>query len=75
MSRLMDYFNEVDKNAAVRAAHQLDPTGSMSRFGLAENEQDAVISGDFKQLAGAVGIVSDEISQLQVIHVPQTIVN
>ena len=73
MSRLMEYFNEVDKNAVMFAAHQMDPAASMARFGLNAGEQEAVVSGDYTRLAGAVGIALDKSAQLQVLVVPQTI--
>ena len=73
MSRLMEYFSEVDKNAIMRAAHQIDPSASMTKFGLTAREQAAVVSGDAFQLAEAVGENAGQIAKLQVMHVPNTI--
>lgn len=85
MSRLMAYFNEVDKNAVMRAAHLSEPEASMSKFGLTVAEQVAVLSGEFEKLAGAMGTPADRLpalvipqtigvfGQLPAIHVPQSI--
>ncbi len=73
MSRLMKYFNEVDMNAAMRIAHQMTPLASMSKFGLTPSEQDAVMSGELAQLAGAIGISQDKFGQLPAMEVPQSL--
>lgn len=70
MTNLLEYFNVVDKNAVVRAAHQADPAASMSAFGLSIDEQNAVLSGNTHTLAEALGIDSAEIP---VVHVPNTV--
>lgn len=70
MSRLMAYFNEVDRNASMRIAHQMQPVENMSRFGLSIDEQEAVMSGKFEKLAGAIGIPGDKLPAL---IIPQTI--
>ena len=69
MSKLLDYLNHLDKNADARDAHEADPAGSMTNFGLSQAEQDAVLSGSKQQVADACGI---EVDDLQTLLVPQT---
>jgi len=69
MSKLLDYLNHLDKNADARDAHAADPGGSMTNFGLSQDEQDALMSGDKHQVAGACGIAVED---LAVLVVPQT---
>jgi len=68
----MEYFIEVDRSAVMRAAHQSEPFVSMSQFGLTADEQDALMSGEFGRVAGAIGIDAGK-AQLSVMLVPQTI--
>jgi hypothetical protein len=69
MSNLLDYLNHLDKNADARDAHAADATGSMTNFGLSQDEQDALNSGDKAQIAAACGV---PVENLQVVHVPNT---
>ena len=66
MSKLLDYLNHLDKNADARDAHAADPAGSMTNFGLSQDEQDAVTSGDKQQLADACGIAVQDMPAIQV---------
>lgn len=56
MSKLLDYLNILDKDAAAREAHLQDPIATMKAFGLSSGEQAAVISGNKKSAAVLVGI-------------------
>lgn len=69
MSNLLDYLNHLDKNADARDAHAADATGSMTNFGLSQDEQDALMSGDKQKVADACGI---PVQNLGTIMVPQT---
>jgi len=68
MSKLLDYLNHLDKNADARDAHAADPAGSMTNFGLSQDEQDALMSGDKQRVADACGVA---VQDMPVIHVPQ----
>ena len=70
MSKLLEYINVLDKNAAARAAHHARPAVSMSAFGLTADEQQAVSVGDRQSLANAIGIAHMEMPAL---HVPDTV--
>lgn len=55
MSKLLGYLNLLDTDAAARATHAADPAAAMTRHGLNDAEQGAVLSGDkaaIGQLAG-----------------------
>lgn len=56
MSKLLDYLNILDKDAAAREAHLQDPIAAMKEFGLSGEEQSAVMSGNKKSAAALVGI-------------------
>ena len=62
MSKLLEYMNHSDKNAAARFAHAANPVICMTNFGLTQDEQDAVMSGDKQRVADAIGIALDAIS-------------
>jgi hypothetical protein len=72
MSRLLEYFNEVDRNAVLRTAHHANPTVSMNEFGLIAEECHAVLSGSGELLAEAVGLERDYASKLQSTHIPES---
>lgn len=59
MSKLLDYLNILDKDAAVREAHLQDPIATMKGFGLSDVEQSAILSGSREMLAAAIGISAD----------------
>jgi len=61
MSKLLDYLNHLDKNADARDAHAADPTTAMTNFGLTQDEQDALMSGDRQRVADACGIALDDL--------------
>ena len=59
MSKLLDYLNVLDKDAVAREAHINDPEAAMSAYGLSDDEQAALLSGDKKSVADLLGISSD----------------
>jgi hypothetical protein len=69
MSKLLDYLNTLDKDAAAREAHAKDPKAAMKKFGLTAEEQAALMSGDKKKVADIVGVSADA---LPAIHVSNT---
>ena len=66
MSNLLNYLNTLDKDAAAREAHNLDPQASMSNFGLLDHEQQAVLSGDPQVIARVAGIEVTEMPKVQI---------
>ncbi|WP_295760777.1 hypothetical protein [Undibacterium sp.] len=70
MSKLLDYLNTLDKDAAAREAHAKDPKAAMKKFGLTPEEKAAVMSGDKKKIADLVGVSADA---LPAIHVSNTL--
>jgi hypothetical protein len=69
MSKLLDYINALDKDAAVRTAHAADPVACMTNFGLSADEQDALRSGDRQRIADAIGV---PLQNIQAMHTPLT---
>jgi hypothetical protein len=59
MSKLLDYLNILDKDAAAREAHIKDPKAAMTKAGLSDEEQTALLSGSKKAVADLIGISSD----------------
>jgi hypothetical protein len=70
MSKLLDYMNHSDKNAAARTAHAANPGICMTNFGLTQDEQDALMSGDKQRLADAIGIALDT---MHAMNTPNTV--
>lgn len=66
MSKLLDYLNTLDKDAAAREAHAKDPKAAMAKHGLTDEEQAAVLSGDKKRVAALVGIHENSLPSIQV---------
>lgn len=66
MSKLLDYLNTLDKDAAAREAHAKDPKASMIKHGLNDAEQVALMSGDKKAVAKLVGINEDALPSIMV---------
>jgi hypothetical protein len=69
MSKLLDYLNHLDKNADARTAHAVDPKASMQSFGLSQDEQDAMMTGDRQRVADACGI---PVEDLVTLHTPNS---
>lgn len=67
MSKLLDYLNTLDKDAAAREAHVKDPKAAMIKHGLSEEEQSAVMSGDKKKVADLLGISADTLQAINTI--------
>lgn len=61
MSKLLDYLNALDKDATAREAHAANPTAAMTAFGLTDEEQAALLSGDKQRVADLLGISTDEL--------------
>ena len=68
MSKLLDYLNTLDKDASARAAHNKDAKAAMAKFGLTEDEQKAVVSGDNKKIAALVGVPENSVPKVDVTH-------
>ena len=66
MAKLVDYLNHLDQNAGAREAHAKDPEGAMTNFGLSEQEQAAVKSGDKNHIAKVAGIDPAEVGAVQI---------
>jgi hypothetical protein len=66
MSKLLDYLNTLDKDAAAREAHAKDPKAAMTKHGLSDKEQAALMSGDRKKVADVVGISADQLPSITV---------
>jgi hypothetical protein len=66
MSKLLDYLNTLDKDAAAREAHAKDPKAAMKKFGLTAEEQAALMSGDKKKIAKVAGVDEAELTSIQV---------
>lgn len=60
MSILIDYLNTLDQDANARDTHEQNPLKAMRDFGLSVEEQQAMLSGDKKQVAQLMGIGPDE---------------
>lgn len=67
MSKLLDYLNALDKDAAAREAHAKDPKAAMTKFGLNADEQAALMSGDKKKVAALLGISADALPSITVL--------
>ena len=67
MSTLLDYLNALDKDATVRAAHAANPIAAMTAFGLTDEEQAALMSGDKQRVADIIGISADELPAIEVL--------
>jgi hypothetical protein len=68
MSKLLDYLNTLDKDAAAREAHAADPITAMTNYGLSADEQDALMSGDKKKVAKAAGIDEALLPAITIMH-------
>lgn len=66
MSRLLDYLNLLDQDATAREAFAQDPVAAMTAYGLTEEEQQAVLSGDKTRIAQLAGVAEGELPKTQV---------
>ena len=64
MSNLFDYLNTVDKNATAREARIQNPELAVKMFGLSDDEQAAVMSGDKYKVAKLIGISADTVPSI-----------
>ena len=72
MSKLLDYLNHLDANAAARDTHNSDPTAAMTAFGLNAVEQQTFMSGDKAAIANLAGIDPTELPKLNVTNIDVT---
>lgn len=66
MSKLLDYLNILDKNAAAREAFAKDPQAAMTQYGLNGAEQEALLSGDKAAIAKLAGIDAGDLPTIQI---------
>lgn len=69
MSKLLDYLNLLDKDAAAREAFAKDPQAAMTQYGLNDAEQKALLSGNRTVIAKLVGV---DVAALPVPQIGQT---
>ncbi|PXX39758.1 hypothetical protein [Undibacterium pigrum] len=70
MSKLLEYLNTLDKDAAAREAHAKDPNGAMQSFGLNDDEQTALLSRDKQTVADSLGISAEELPAIDSVESP-----
>lgn len=56
MPDLLTYLNLLTKDATAQAAHTNDPHAAMTAFGLSQDEQAALLSGNQAVVAQLIGI-------------------
>lgn len=56
MPDLLTYLNLLSKDSNVQAAHNNDPHAAMTNFGLSQDEQAALLSGNRAVVAQLIGI-------------------
>ncbi len=66
MSKLLDYLTLLDKDATARQAHNKDPKAAMTRYGLSEAKQKALLSGNKAAIAKLAGIDEAALPSVQV---------
>lgn len=69
MSKILDYLNEVDANAKLKALHEADPEGTMKSYGLTDAEIKALLCGDCATVAKLSGAGEGELQAMQTPHV------
>ena len=72
MSKLLNFLNSLDSDAAALTAFQKDPKSTMERAGLSATEQQAIISGDKSALSKLAGIDEAECKVAVFISPPST---
>ena len=72
MSTLLDYLNNLDSNVTAIAAHNADPAGYMTQFGLNAAEQQAFMSGDKALIAALIGIDPAELPKINAVNTDLT---
>ena len=70
MSKLLNYLNTLDKDAAAREEHAKDPKAAMTKYGLSADEQGALMSGDKKKVAALVGVDEDSLPAIHTTNSP-----
>lgn len=66
MSKLLDYLNHLDKDAAAREAFAKEPHAAMKAFGLNDEEQKALLSGNRAAIAKLVGVSESSLPATQI---------
>lgn len=61
MSKVLDFLNTLDKDAVMLAEYKKDGKAVMTKYGLNEAEQQAVLSGDKQKVADLLGISADAV--------------
>lgn len=72
MSKLLDYLNHIDSNATAIAAHNADPAGYMTQFGLSATEQQTLMSGDKVAIAALAGVDVSDLPKTNIVNVDET---
>jgi hypothetical protein len=68
MSKLVEYLNAVDSDAALSEAFQSDPEAAMADYGLTTEESEAVMTGDKEKVASVAGVEVAAIGTVQSLH-------
>lgn len=61
MSIVLDFLNTLDKDAVMLAEYKKDGKAVMTKYGLNEAEQRAILSQDKQQIADLLGISVDAV--------------
>ena len=61
MSKVLDFLNTLDKDAVMLAEYKKDGKAVMTKYGLSEAEQRAILSQDKQQIADLLGISVDAV--------------
>ncbi|NKF49987.1 hypothetical protein G3R49_05300 [Shewanella sp. WXL01] len=55
MSKLTDFFTELNQDVKLQQAYKKDPRGVMQQYGLTDEEAEAVMSGDMSKVQSLSG--------------------
>jgi hypothetical protein len=72
MSKLVDYLNLLDTDAAAREAYAQNPAAAMTANGLNAAEQQALLSGDKTAMATLAGIDPSDLPLPNVSNMDET---
>ena len=70
MSRILEFMNQLDQDASLRASQHQDPVATMKRFGLSNTESQLMLGGVIKDIAFSMGIVEMD---FHAIDIPQAV--
>ncbi|MFT5161656.1 MAG: hypothetical protein ACI9FJ_000222 [Alteromonadaceae bacterium] len=68
MATILEYLNAVDADAKIKQAHGKDPTSTMKKFGLSDEEIDALMTRDGKKIATLTGMDIAAANGIQIVH-------